>query len=128
MVLFIMLFNKQIINTLSTESYSSTPLVIIILLAGSLVKPVGRVFGLLLDAMGRPKVNFQMLSFSLAVNLIMNLALIPSYGAIGAAIATSSSIVLTIIAGQLLLRRWLKLDWSDMTTFARVFKQKLSLT
>lgn len=127
-IIAVMIFNKQIINILSTEDYGSSSAVIIILLIGALTKPVGRVFGLLLDAMGKPKINFQMLAFSLLVNLVMNLALIPGFGLKGAAIATSTSIVLTVLLGQWRLRKWLTINWEDLLPYYQNFKQKLSLS
>ncbi len=127
-IIAVMLFNKEIIKILSTDDYSSSSAVIIILLLGALIKPVGRVFGLLLDAMGKPKVNFQMLAFSLVVNVTMNLTLIPSLGIIGAAIATSTSIVLTVLVGQIRLRKWLRVRLKDLTPFYQNVKGKIVFT
>lgn len=94
-----------IIETIaSTEYISAAPLVIMLAIA-AIFKPWGRVFGLTLDAIGKPKVNFYMLLFSLVVNIIMNLIFIPKYGINGAALATSISIVLTIIIGQLNIKK-----------------------
>ena len=79
-----------------------------------LVKPLGRVFGLTLDAIGQPQVNFQMLMISLVINVSMNLILIPVYGVMGAAIATSSSILITVSIGQLHLRKILDIHFKDL--------------
>lgn len=94
-----------IINILSSGTYTESSALIGILLIGCIVKPWGRVFGLTLDAVGKPNINFQMLAFSVVINLVANLILIPEYGAVGAAAATSFSIILTIIIGQLRIQK-----------------------
>ena len=54
-IIGVMIFRNQIIYILSTESYLLSSEVIMILCLGVLIKPIGRVFGLTLDAMGLPK-------------------------------------------------------------------------
>ncbi|HEY9118059.1 MAG TPA: polysaccharide biosynthesis C-terminal domain-containing protein, partial [Roseivirga sp.] len=105
----VIIFHNTIINLIGSESYESASTVIIILCIASFFKPWGRVFGLTLDAVGKPKVNFYMLTFSLLVNVLMNWLLIPMYGINGAAIATSSSVIITIIIGQLNIRKTLNI-------------------
>jgi O-antigen/teichoic acid export membrane protein len=105
--LIVLLFNKTIITIIGSESYLSASGIIIILATATLFKPWGRVFGLTLDAVGKPRVNFLMLVFSLAVNVVMNWLLIPAFGVQGAATATASSVIVTIIIGQLNIKRTL---------------------
>lgn len=109
-IIGVIMFRSTIISILSTDTYiDASPLIVILCLAG-LFKPFGRVFGLTLDAIGKPKINFQMLAFSLLINIGMNLLLIPLYGVMGAAMATSSSIVITVIWGQVRIRKYIDLD------------------
>lgn len=109
----VIMFRGQIISILSTDTYtSSAPLIIILSITG-LFKPFGRVFGLTLDAIGRPNINFQMLCLSLMVNIVMNLILIPLYGVQGAALATCSSIMITVIWGQIRIKKYIGLDHKD---------------
>lgn len=99
--LVVIMFNNSIINLLSSGEYTNSSQLIILLGIGIIFKPWGRVFGLTLDAIGKPKVNFRMLLLSLLINITMNLILIPIYGVQGAAIATTSSILVTTIIGQI---------------------------
>lgn len=109
-IIGVIMFRNNIISILSTDTYTSaSPLIIMLCLAG-LFKPFGRVFGLTLDAIGKPNINFQMLAFSLLINIGMNLLLIPIYGVMGAAMATSASIAITVIWGQLRIRKHIDLD------------------
>jgi O-antigen/teichoic acid export membrane protein len=90
---------------LAGENYASAaPLLQILAIAG-LAKPWGRAFGMTLDAAGRADLNFKMLLFSMVVNLVLNLSLMPLFGVTGAALATGLGIVLTVLAGQVLLTR-----------------------
>lgn len=113
-IIMITLLKEHIVSILSSEGYEKSTTVILILLAGLAFKPFGRVFGLLLDAIGKPKVNFQMLAFSLCVNVCLNLILIPVWGVTGAAIATSSSIALTVITGQWRLHKMMGFSALDI--------------
>lgn len=96
----IFLLKGPIIKILSSNEYASAGTIISILLLSSIAKPWGRVFGLTLDAIGKPQINFQMLAFSLIINVAMNIILVPIWGIVGAAIATVISIFLTVIIGQ----------------------------
>jgi len=110
MTMAVIIFNGTIIKLIGSESYASASTVIVTLCMASFFKPWGRVFGLTLDAVGKPKINFYMLAFSLVVNVLMNWILIPLYGVNGAALATSSSVIITIIIGQLNIRRTLAIN------------------
>ncbi|GAB5525502.1 MAG: flippase [Roseivirga sp.] len=113
-IIAVIMFIKEIISLLSTDTYaSSAPLIIILCITG-LFKPFGRVFGLTLDAMGKPGINFQMLCLSLVVNVFMNLILIPLYGVQGAALATCSSIIITVVWGQIRIKKYIDLDHRDI--------------
>lgn len=100
-------FTDVIIGLLGKAEYMPSSAIIKILLLATLIKPWGRIFGLTLDAIGKPEINFRMLSFSLFLNLAMNLCLIPIMGITGAALATTLSIIITITIGQFLLNKHL---------------------
>jgi O-antigen/teichoic acid export membrane protein len=98
----------QAITLLAGEKYlEAAPLLQILAVAG-LVKPWGRTFGMTLDAMGKPGINFGMLLFSIAINLVLMLTLVPWFGAMGAALAMGLGVVASTGAGQLLMRRYFK--------------------
>jgi O-antigen/teichoic acid export membrane protein len=130
--LVVLFFASPIVTLLSSEEYLGTVPLLMILVPATLIKPWGRVFGLALDAVGKPQVNFQMLGFSLTVNIILNFILIQAFGLIGAAAATSISIVATIILGQIRIKKYLEVN-SGMAlihfakqTLTQNFKLKIS--
>jgi lipopolysaccharide exporter len=107
MTIFVFLGAKYIVWLVAGETYmEAVPLLQIIALLG-LVKPWGRLFGVLLDAIGKPQFNFKMLLFSMFVTVLFNVLLIPKFGIQGAAWASGLAIFTTILSGQILLARLL---------------------
>lgn len=96
-----------IIHLMAGDKFSEAAVLVKILALAGLVKPWGRLFGITLDAVGKPHWNFRMLLVSMAITIIVNLILIPPFGIVGAAIATSLSVIITISIGQILLHKWL---------------------
>lgn len=92
---------NYIIEFIGGEKYLAAKSTITILLLASLIKPVGRMFGIFLDSINRPDINFKMLLLSLFCNIFLNFLLIPLFGLIGAATATTISVILTIASGHL---------------------------
>lgn len=105
-------FGSAVVEIISSSEYVEAVPLLMILLPATLIKPWGRVFGLALDAVGKPEINFQMLAISLAVNGVLNLLLISSFGLVGAAVATSTSIVITILWGQIRIKKYLRISSS----------------
>ncbi|MCU0345297.1 MAG: oligosaccharide flippase family protein [Saprospiraceae bacterium] len=106
-VLLIILAPYAITLLVGEKYLEAAPLLQILAVTG-LVKPWTRTFGMTLDAMGRPGLNFGMLLFSIAFNLLLLLFFVPWLGAMGAALAMGLGIVISTGAGQLLMRRFFK--------------------
>lgn len=106
--ILLIILAPQAVMLLGGPSYAdAAPLLQILALAG-LVKPWGRTFGMTLDATGRSDLNFKMLLFSMSVNLVLILALLPGFGVTGAAVASGCGILLTVGTGQWLLNKKFK--------------------
>lgn len=117
-----------IIYWMAGSKYSEAAVLVKILALAGLVKPWGRLFGVTLDAVGKPHWNFRMLLLSMVITIIINLIFIPSWGILGAAIATSLSIVITILIGQIMLHKWLPVKVLSsfehiMPTYQAIFKK-----
>jgi len=91
---------ETMVRLLAGDAFSGSAGLLQILLLANLAKPFGRMLGVVLDATGRPSANFKMVVLSLAANLILLMVLVPGFGTIGAAIASTTGIFLTTIAGQ----------------------------
>lgn len=104
-VLLVFFFPEAIIYLLAGEDYLPVAPVLSILVIAVLVKPWGRLFGITLDAIGKPKVNFYFLLVGLCFNILLNWLFISFWGMQGAAYATLISLWGFVIVGQLFIRR-----------------------
>ncbi len=109
--LFTIFGAKYLVIIVAGEKFLDATILVQILAFAGIVKPWGRLFGVTLDAVGKPQWNLKMLIFSMFVTILFNLMLIPHFGTEGAAIATTSAIFVTIGVGQILLRRWMDVDF-----------------
>jgi len=98
---------ELIIGLLLPDFYLQLVPYLLILLVGVIPKSVVTSVGTLFTAKGLPSVSVWVNWLLLAVNVVLNLLLIPVYGLYGAAIATTTSfllkplIMLSLIAGKL---------------------------
>ena len=102
---------KYLVILVAGRAFLDATILVQILAFAGIVKPWGRLFGVTLDAVGKPEWNLKMLIFSMFVTILFNLILIPRFGTEGAAVATTSAIFVTIGVGQLMLRRWMDVDF-----------------
>jgi O-antigen/teichoic acid export membrane protein len=103
--ILLIIFAPQAVRILGGGNYAGAAVLLQVLALSGLVKPWGRSFGMTLDATGKSDMNFKMLLFSMAVNLVLMLSLLPAFGVTGAAVAACLGILLTVGAGQWLLKR-----------------------
>lgn len=89
-----------IVRLVAGNQFEDAVLPLQILAFGGMVKPIGRIFGLWLDAMGLAQFNFKMLMISAGINLFLNVCLISLWGITGAAAATAFGILCTIAIGH----------------------------
>ncbi len=90
-----------LVHLIAGEGYSeAAPMLYLFALAG-IIKPVGRMGGLVLDALGRPDVNLRMLILSTVINVVLNAIFITIWGMPGAAIATLIATWVTIFLSQM---------------------------
>jgi O-antigen/teichoic acid export membrane protein len=92
------------------------------LMAGCAAFSLQYVFGTLLTAMGELRTLIRIAVCALAVNIILNLVLIPAHGAVASAIANAAAqgvaLVLQIIMVHRLTHAQLKADYSRVFAFA----------
>lgn len=104
-VLVVFFLPEPIIALVAGEQYLSAAPVLSILVIAVLVKPWGRLFGITLDAIGKPKSNFYFLLAGLVLNIGLNAIFIQFWGLAGAALATLLSLWTFVIAGQFYIMR-----------------------
>jgi O-antigen/teichoic acid export membrane protein len=89
-----------LVRLIAGEGYDEAAPLIILLAFGVLVKPLGRMGGQLLDALGRPDINLRNLLLSAGINMVLNLAFIYLWGMAGAALATLVATWVNVGIGQ----------------------------
>lgn len=85
------LLSKFIINLMYGEAYTGSVMVLNNLLPGVLMLTIFKVINMDLAGKGKPWLSLKAMIPALIINLILNIILIPNYGAVGAAISSSIS-------------------------------------
>ena len=96
--------------------------VMAILVAGFLLRSAMGPAELLLNALGEQRLCAGILAAGAALNIVLNLALVPALGLTGAALATSASLMAVALSSHLLARHRLNLDiavWSHRPRWLR---------
>lgn len=101
-ILMLVLFSNYILNFFGDE-YIVAKNALLILLLGQTVSALCGSVGTYMNMTGKQNILQILLITALVINLILNWVLIPKYGIIGAAIATSISMILWNILGVIYL-------------------------
>jgi O-antigen/teichoic acid export membrane protein len=104
--LILAVFGKFLITVIFTENFLPAYVPMLILLIGySICAPVGSV-GNTLSGIGKVNIVFKMTAICAIINTIFNLILIPNFGLIGAASATSMAQIVTLIIHISLIKKY----------------------
>jgi lipopolysaccharide exporter len=103
--LFIMIFAKWVIIFVAGHQYLSAVPILQLYMFTRLISPMQNQSANLLNSIGRQAVCFWMNSAALAVNLVINYACVQAIGFYGAAVGSTISYSLALIAWYFLMRR-----------------------
>lgn len=106
-VVIALIFPSLFLYIIAGEAYTSYTQVLSIILVFSLLQPFNRQFGTVMDAIGKPKVNFWVITASAALNIVLNFTFIPMLGIYGAGLATFISLFLAVVFNLWMLHRLL---------------------
>lgn len=96
---------EEVLGTLFGPEVVLAASVLVIFMAEKVVRTVHILFSAAVCAMDRPELGYRADVVALPLNLVLNLALIPTFGLVGAAVATTtSSVVAALISGRYLAR------------------------
>jgi O-antigen/teichoic acid export membrane protein len=109
----LMLIAEFVVVLLYGEDFRPAGAVIVWLVPGIVALGHSRILANYIAGQGRPGINAVRGCAALAVNIAANLALIPVYGIIGAAVATTISYSMSAIAGYVAFVRIAKVDWRE---------------
>jgi lipopolysaccharide exporter len=100
-----------IVKTVAGVSYSDATQLLQVIMIFSLIQPFTRQFGMVMDAIGKPNLNFYSILGAAFGNAILNYVLIPPLGALGAAIATLIAISLSAIVNLIILKTTIEVSF-----------------
>lgn len=104
-VLVFVVFADSIISVLYTSTYSPASTVLSVLVGGLFFNVLVGPNGATAKAIGRPRIDLASAGAGFAINLALNIVLIPRYGIVGAAVATVIGYVTFNLVEVLLIRR-----------------------
>lgn len=91
---FFLVFGRQFLGILFGSSFTAAYSILLILLAGQMVNAIVGSVGWILNMSGYEMVAAKIMSFSVVVNVALNLVLIPRMGIRGSAFATTISVTI----------------------------------
>ncbi|BAV10232.1 Membrane protein involved in the export of O-antigen and teichoic acid [Filimonas lacunae] len=120
-LLVLYIFTDLVIHLLAGAKYNdSIPLLKVTLLC-CLLMPYGRLFGTILDSIGKTRLTFTMVVCTATMNLTLNYFFIKRWGAMGAAYATLLSNSVGFTVAQIILRRFLRVNIWNTFIYAYQF-------
>lgn len=113
-------FSQPIITLIFGTEFASATLPLQILLIGTVLSAIPASVGTTLSATAYVSMIFKISGITVVVNILLNLVLIPHLGITGAAIATSTSMVISVLIGLYFMQRLIgiKIHWR---WFAKLF-------
>ncbi len=109
-VVFVFIFPSFVIQFIAGPEYMEAVTILKITVFLSFFLAFAFQFGVTLDAIGFPNINFYCTGSFFLINLILNYFLISKYGIVGAAYGTLSTTIIAFIAMQFLLRRMIGVE------------------
>lgn len=108
--MFLIIFGKFLISLVFTADFLPAYLPLVILLIGyTIYAPLVSIGGTF-SSIGKIEIEFQINAFCALINIILNIILIPKYGIIGAAAATSISTIIIAITYAYSLKRYFRVN------------------
>lgn len=125
---FIFIFAEWIVIIVAGPEYREATTLMRLFAVLTVMKPFGRQSGTIMDSLGKPKINFQLLILSLAFNIILNWIFIQQFGIMGAIFATMISIAVTTFISIMVLKKMINVKLHHpfiymMTTYRDVFNK-----
>ena len=114
-------FGKELLLLFFGESFADSYSILLILTGSQFLNAFFGTSGRILNMAGLEKVTLKAMLLSTVINIVLNAALIPIYGAAGAAVATASSIVIRNIILWIVVRKTLGIDCTALGLFHKRF-------
>ncbi len=124
---FLIVMKPLIILSFGQE-YESAILIANILLIGILAMNIDKVLSNDIASLGKPEINMRITNMTFVLNLLLALILLPKFGLIGAAIATTSSYFITLLLKIKAYAKIYSIKYREMLIITKTdFKYLISL-
>jgi lipopolysaccharide exporter len=124
-LLFLFLFPGFVVHIIAGGNYGETIPLIKVSILSCLLNPFSRLFGTILDSIGKPKVNFIIITLFTVVELLLNFVMIKGYGIMGAVYATLVANIIFFAVMQVILRKELRVNFLNTFIYAKRFYPEL---
>lgn len=117
-IIVLVWFNSDIVMLLiAGADYKESGAILSIIILFGFITPFNRQFGTIMDAIGKPELNFRLLASTTVINIFANFVFITIYGTIGAAYGTLLSYSINLIINQYLLQSILSVSFLSPFTY-----------
>ena len=106
--LFLVIFGRTLIISIFEDVFLPAYLPLIILLIGYTVYSMFMSIGTFYASVGQVKLSYKIALFSAVLSIAMNILFIPKYGIIGAAMATSTSLIVLSVVHFAIISHFIK--------------------
>lgn len=107
-LIFLIIFGKHIIILFFSEKFTPAYIPMLVLSVGYLMYAPWVSIGAIFASIGRVNLSFKLNGFCAILNTILNILLIPKFGLIGAASATTFSLIFTLIINLYFVRKYIR--------------------
>ena len=112
------LFSEEILLLLTTEEFSDGYVVVPLLILSTVLASIAGYFTYGIQIRKKSQYRLYINLFAVAINCLLNLALIPAYGIIGAGLATCGSYAFLAAAGMMISQRLYHVPYRWFRVFA----------
>ena len=113
-MLIVILASELLLLIIAGDKYTGASFILQINIFNILLMPFMKQFGVIVNALNRPNIDFYYVLFLSILNIVMNLVFIELFGLIGAAYGTLLSYVIGVVVSQILLRKMIGVSTSGV--------------
>ncbi len=125
LVVLVIIFSKEIVGLLAGDGYEEAGVILNITMLYGLIVPFNKQMGVLLDAIGKARLNMLFVMRNALINVALNALMIPQFGVMGAAYATLATFVIVLILNQVYLKRKYDVEMLSLFRYSWYYLKKL---
>ncbi|HEX4851040.1 MAG TPA: flippase [Puia sp.] len=124
-LLFLFIFPGLVVHIVAGNNYPETIPIVQVTVLSCLLNPFSRLFGTILDSIGKPRTNFIIIAVFTAFELVLLFTMIRQYGIMGAVYATLIANIFLFIVTQVILKKELRVNVLHTFIYAGRFYPEL---